>query len=331
MAYVGTTNVPANNTSGLALYTIKETLKLAGWSVLSSGTGTAGSTAASDLITTGTGTSLGSFAVANAWVRIREPSGAGGREYVLQNGNANNSVSVIIKYSRATGFGTGGTATVAPTTGGGGDGVVWVGTGTDAAPVQATTWLPGAATGYYHAVASDVAINGVYGWWWYGYLAGGSTPRMIGTEAVSPGSTAATDGDPSVRYQDNLALVAAGSQTVQWWEAYGLPGAAYRTAGGFGIAFNGSYAAGVPIMPSFNGLDPYTGRVPMFASVFGKGSTMPKGYSTEAVYFGTVQNAQDTFNLSSASPKIAPYATSVGVGISQGLALPWVTSVVPLV
>lgn len=329
MAYVGVTNVPANNTSGLALYTLKEALKLAGWSVLSSGTGTAGSTAASDLITTGTGTALGSFAVGNAWVRIREPSGAGGREYVLQNGNANSSVNVIIKYSRATGFVSGGTATVAPTTGGG-DGVVFVGTGTDAAPVQ-TTWLPGAATGYYHAVANNVAVNGVYGFWWYGYLAGGGTARMLGTEAVAPGSTAATDGDPSVRYRDNLSAVSAASQTVQWWEAYGLGGATYRTGGGFGIIFNGSYAAGAPILPVFNGLDPYTGKVPMFSSAFGAPAVMVKGYSTEAVYFGTVQNAQDTFNLSSAAPKIAPYATSVSTGVSQACAFPWVTSVVPLV
>ena len=324
MAYVGVTNVPANNTSGLALYTIKETLKLAGWSVLSSGTGTAGSTAASDLITTGTGTSLGSFAVANAWVRIREPSGAGGREYVLQNGNANNSVNVIIKYSRATGFGTGGTATVAPTTGGG-DGQVWIGTGTDAAPVQ-TTWLPGAATGYYHAVANNVAINGVYGWWWYGYLAGGATPRLIGTEAVSPGSTAATDQDPSVRYRDSLY---GPTGTTQWWEAYGLGGATYRTGGSLGWIYNNSSGTNTNVLPpGTSALDPYTGKVPMWSSAFGLAAVHPKGYSTEAVWFATAQNAQDTFNLSSSSPKITPYGTLVGVA---GVALPWVTSVVPLV
>lgn len=330
MAYVGTTNVPANNTSGLALYTIKETLKLAGWSVLASGTGTAGSTAASDLITTGTGTAIGSFARASAWVRIREPSGAGGREYILQNGNADNSVNVIIKYSRATGFTSGGTATVAPTTGGG-DGVMFVGTGTDAAPVQAT-WLPGAATGYYHAVASDVAVNGVYGWWWYGYVAGGGTARMIGTEAVSPGSTAATDQDPSVRYQDNLSALSGGN-TVDWWQGYGLSGATYITAGSLGIAFSDRSGTQI-IQPRFTGLDPYTGKVPMFSAIFGKTNVMPKGYSTEAALFGTAQNAQDTFNLASAQPKIAPYATSatgVTPAASQGLALPWVTSVVPLV
>lgn len=328
MAYVGTTNVPANNTSGLALFTIKETLKLAGWSVLASGTGTSGTTSASDLITTGTGTAIGSFARASAWVRIREPGGAGAREYVLQNGNADNSVNVIIKYSRATGFNAGGTATVAPTTGG--DGVVWIGTGTDAAPVQ-TTWLPGAATGYYHAVANNVAVNGVYGWWWYGYLAGGSTPRLIGTEAVSPGSTAATDQDPSVRYRDNIGAVSSASQTVQWWEAYGLGGATYRTARGFGPVAGGLFSGSGWLWPLFNGLDPYTGKVPMFSSLFGDAGIMAKGYSTEAAWFGTVQNAVDTFNLSSAQPKITLYGTGVATGVSAGFALPWVTSVVPLV
>lgn len=323
MAYVGTTNVPANNTSGLALYTIKETLKLAGWSVLASGTGTSGTTSASDLITTGTGTAIGSFARASAWVRIREPGGAGAREYVLQNGNADNSVNVIIKYSRATGFGTGGTATVAPTTGG--DGVMFVGTGTDAAPVQAT-WLPGAATGYYHAVASDVAVNGVYGWWWYGYVAGGGTARMIGTEAVSPGSTAATDQDPSVRYRDSLY---GPTGTTQWWEAYGLGGATYRTGGSLGWVYNNSSGANTNVLPPGTAaLDPYTGKVPMWSSAFGLATVHPKGYSTEAVWFSTAQNPQDTFNLSSVAPKITPYGTISSVA---GVALPWVTSVVPLV
>lgn len=329
MAYVGTTNVPSNNTSGLALFTLKETLKLAGWDVLESGEGTGGSTAASDLITTGTGTALGSFAVANAWVRVREPGGAGGREYILQNGTTNNSVSVIVKYSRSSGFTTGATATVAPNTGGG-DGVVWIGTGTDAAPVQ-TSWLPGAATGYYHAVASDTAINGVYGFWWYGYLAGGATARMIGTEAVAPGSTAASDADPSVRYRDNIGAASSASQTVQWWEAYGLGGAVYRTPHAFGQYIGGAFSGSGYLWPNYNGLDPYTGQVPMFSGLFGDPGIMAKGFSTEALWFGTVQNAMDTFNLSSATPKITLYGTVVASGISQGLALPWVTGVVPLV
>ncbi len=323
MAYVGITNQAANNTSGLALYVLKEALKLAGWVVLSSGTGTSGTTAASDLITTGTGTAIGSFARANAWVRVREP-GAGTRQYILQNGNADNSVNVIIKYSRSTGFTTGATATVAPTTGGG-DGIVWIGTGTDASPVQGT-WLPGAATGYYHAVANDAAVNGVYGFWWYGYLAGGSSQRMIGTEAVAAGSTASSDGDQSVRYRDNLFVGGAGN-TVQWWEAYGLGGAVYRSTGNISLQYNA--AASVIVWPGTGGstsLDPYTGRVPMWATFFVGQGFLPKGYSTELAVFATTQNPVDTFNLSTANPKIALYTSS-----NYGTAFPWVTSVVPLV
>jgi hypothetical protein len=69
----------------------------------------------------------------------------------------------------------------------------------------------------------------------------------------------------------------------------------------------------------------------MFSGLFGDPGVMAKGFSTEALWFGTVQNAMDTFNLSSAAPKITLYGTAVATGISIGCALPWVTGVVPLV
>ncbi len=340
MAYVGSANNANSGTAGTALFAIKAALKLAGWTVISSGTGTGGTTSlgtpaspGTDLITTDTGTSLGSFRVANAWVRLREPGGST-REYILQNGNANSSVNAIIKYSRATSFGTGGSATVSQTTAGG-DGIIFHGTGTDASPVQASL-ISSSAAGYVHAVASNTPTNGVYGWWFIWYLT--SSPQLtglLGTEAVAAGSTPATDADPSVRYNGPGTQVSTTSTTSgvglwSWWEAYGLPGASYRT-GGYVTPYYyynisspvGAYAA----FPSgFTSLDPYSSKVPMLPLLVSKSGVMPKGFTTETLCFGATQNGVDTFNLSTASPKVV-----VSLQSQCQLAAPWVTSVVPLV
>jgi hypothetical protein len=323
MAYVGVTNQlvsSATNVSGYALFVIKEALKLAGWTVVTSGTGTAGTTGAGDLITSGPNTAIGGFARANAWVRMREPS-SGTREYILQNGTSDSDNRTIVKYSRATGFTVGATATVSPTTGGG-DGVMVIGTGTDAAPVQ-TTWLPTIGTnGYYHCVASDTANNGVWGWWWYGYATNPvGTQRLLGTEAVAPGSTPVQDQDPSIRYRDNIYDT---SVTVAWWEAYGLTGAVYRTAGSLGVIYN--LAGSQQIVTSFSGLNPYTGLVGLYPTFVGLNLVPTKGFTTETLVGGRPSNATDTFNLSTAQPKITIYGTN---GVRM-MATPWITNVVPL-
>jgi hypothetical protein len=320
MAYVGVTNQVANQTNGLAMYVLKESLKLAGWTVVTSGTGTAGTTGAGDLITTGTGTAIGSFARNGAWVRMREPS-PGTREYVFQNGQADNSPNGIIKYSRATGFATGGTATVAPTTGGG-DGIVFVGSGTDAAPVN-TTWIPNAAGGYYHCVASDTANNGVWGWWWYGYtISPVANQVIIATESVATGSTPVQDQDPSIRYRDNIYNNQA---TVAWWEAYGLASPVYRTGGSFGLYFN--IGGTLQFVTNFTGTDPYVaGQIVFYPAIVGLTTVRPKGFPSETVITGRVNAALDTFNLTSAQAKITLYGS---VGARQ-FASPWVTNVVPL-
>jgi hypothetical protein len=346
MAYVGSVNNANSGTAGTALFAIKTALKLAGWTVISSATGTGGTTSlgtpaspGADLITTGTGTSLGSFRVANAWVRLREPGG-GTREYILQNGNANSSTSAIIKYSRATGFGTGGTATVSQTTGGG-DGIVFLGGGTDTSPTQ-VAWITSAAAGYIHATASDTPTNGVYGWWFMWYLNSdpGST-TLMGTEGVAPGSTPSADNDPSVRYTGTSATVVStvspGAGVWSWWEAYGLPGAVYRT-GGMPcpyVFYNATASSPTWVIDYYQAfpssvfsLDPYTGRVPMFPVMIvqSRNNTLPKGFTTETLCFGTAQNGADTFNLSTSSPKIVAGLSSI-----MPISIPWVPNVVPLV
>jgi hypothetical protein len=67
MAYVGSTNNVVTNGAGSYLFALKTALIAAGWTVVSSGTGTAGVTGAGDLLPT-----AASFGVAGAWARVRE-------------------------------------------------------------------------------------------------------------------------------------------------------------------------------------------------------------------------------------------------------------------
>lgn len=319
MAYVGSTNVLGNNTTGAFFFNLKTALFTAGWTIVSSGTGTSGTTGAGDLLPT-----AASFQVANAWVRVREP-GAGTREYVFQNGNANNSTNGIVKYSRATGFGTGGTATVAPTTGGG-DGVVFIGGGTDAAPTQIA--VMNATNGYLQAIASDTPVNGVYGFWAFYYqVSPVANMWLLGTEAVAAGSTPSNDADPSLRYSGLAGNISNTSGTWQWWEAYGLGGATYRTGGWPGQYVGYTAPSYANLWPAFTGLDPYQGKVAMFPMLAGKGATcLPKGFTTGLASFGVAPNLLDTYNLTSSEPKVC-----LSLSSPTYYAVPWVPNVVPLV
>jgi hypothetical protein len=351
MAYVGVSNVTVANGAGTYLYTLKESLKLALWDVLSSTNG--GSFSGGDNLPT-----AASFAVAGAWARVREPGGVGKREYILQNGTLN-GVNAIIKYSRADGF-TGGSpsATVAPTTGGG-DGIVMVGTGTDASPVSNVL---ANATGYVSAVASDTASPGVYGcfaWYLVGYtVAPVASVRVALTEAVAPGSTSSLDQDPTWRFGSSQgATFGTAAQQLNpqqlgtwwigpdvtgigFWQAYGLAGEVYNTGGqtGIPIARNASSTTQV-VYPigAFTSVSPYDGREPMYPLLVGQAglTTTPavpariaKGYTTGVATFAATHNLLDTFNLNTSDPKIA---ISLASGTLVSVAMPWLTNVIPTV
>jgi len=169
MAYVGTTNtLIANGGSADYLFVIKQSLISAGWTLLASSNGVTLNTGtpATDNLTT-----AAAFNAASAWCRLREPSGAGGREFILMHGAAS-SKDGLIKYSRSTGFNTTAAqnATTCPTTGVGGDGQLIAALNTTLTDLTATT--SGSATaivwtqaGYVQCVANNVAVNGVYGFW----------------------------------------------------------------------------------------------------------------------------------------------------------------------
>lgn len=353
MAYVGSANVVVSNGAGTYLHTLKSALVLAGWTVVSSGTGTAGTTGAGDLLPT-----AASFGVANAWARLQEPTvlgGIGPREYILQNGPANNGTTAIIKYSRATGFGTGGTATLAPTTGGG-DGQVLIGAygSTDASPTAA---LLANATGFVAAVASDTASPGIYGgyaWYLLGWAAGGANLISVLTESVTVGSTSSLDQDPMWRYGTGAGTPVNPTPGfiggawysnqiigISYWQAYGIPAAPptyIRGAqAGFATVNQPGSTTYVRTTSNFISVSPYDGREPMYPLIVGQvgvptgyaiPASIPKGYTTGIATYATTHNLLDTFNLATADPKIA-IANNTSPQVN--LAMPWLTNIVPAI
>ena len=314
MAFVSTNSVNLVTTNatqaGDWIWAIKTALKAAGWTVLGSGDGTSfqngGST---DYIISQT--------VANnntAWIRLREPSGAGGREYLFAKGAA--ADRLLVKYSRSSGFTTAvGSASAIPTTGLTGDGVVWIGntigfsatgTGTNTYDLAATTAPAGATlgainTGYVSCVASDTPVNGVYGWWAFQNTLGtGQVQWMIFTEGMDAATCSPLDYDPSIRQfatgsnglnSDQRGTNSAVTALVQYWEGYPSPWASpttasYRLAGCGMISnliFTTAGAAFAWVWPSATGsgvpaLSPYNGKSGLLPVLIYKAFTATAGF-----------------------------------------------------
>lgn len=124
---------------------------------------------------TGGGAGAGGMANANAWFRIREAGGAGGREWTFQRDNTNNT-DWRVKFSALDGF-TGGTPGATQTPSATDEHVIF-GSGTDASPTHATMFT---ADGSYrwHLVGYDVAETGVYPWYAYATANGTGVPRTL--------------------------------------------------------------------------------------------------------------------------------------------------------
>lgn len=347
MAYVGVTNLSMSN-GGAAdmLFAIYGAMLSASWSCLGSGTGAAGGYSSSGSLIT----SAATFNSNGAWVRMREPSGAGGREYLMMRGSA--GVNALIKYSRSTGFVSGSpAAAVAPHTGASGDGQVILGSGADTAatgPASAAAFTDN-GTGYAHCVASDTANNGVYGFWAMKTApATGILGSFFCSEAVQAGTTNAADTDPSWR-----AAPAPGNAdkwwgwdspnpaSISWWEKYGLAGATYRTAGHlfppalmYPLGQNFKSSSGVVFSSPFGagqmGQDPYDPGKAAFINLMisrynsGAPSTWPKGYTTGIQMGSTTQVLLDVFNYSTSEPRIL-------INSTVSLVMPWVPNVTPIV
>ena len=358
MAYVGSANNVVTNGAGSYLFALKEALLAAGWELVLNSTGASGFTPTiADQLTT-----PALFGAANAWARLREPAIPvlfARREYILQNGTAS-GVNAIIKYSRATGFNTpGANGSIAPTTGGG-DGQVVIGTGSDAIPTATLLANATGATSYVAAVASDTPSAGTYGgfaWYLLGYTAGPvANVKVVMTEPVTPGSTSSLDQDPTWRFGTGSGGNVAAAQLapnwlggawytnevigIQYWQAYGIPAAPPSYIRGGQSAFT---ALRTPALnawtyqtANFVQASPYDGREPMYPMLIGQagvssvgiGAAVPKGFTTGLATFAATHNLLDTFNLSTADPKIAINLTTNGM---VSLAMPWLTSIIPAV
>ena len=329
MAYVGLTNVTISQ-GGAAdfLYATYAALTSGSWVTLGSGTGAAGGYSSSGSLMT----SAASFNSNNSWVRMREPGGVGAREYIFQRSTA--ATTAVVKYSRADGF-TGGSpaAAVSPTST---DTRLIVGGGTDASPTGVTIC---GATGYVQSIASNTATNGTYGFWTFQYAAGtGIFGGILLTEGISPGSTPASDADPSWR----LAVASStwwsnAAPGVSWWQGYNLAGETYVTAGNLG--FPGSSANTMtttlttmsPTLSTPFGVDPYDAKVSVFPFYIGKSATYPKGFSSGISFGLTSQNNLDVFNISTSEPRIAVNSVNNGSAPMPLIVVPWVTNIIPVV
>jgi hypothetical protein len=345
MAYVGITNQAIGSTSASGatyLYAITAALKLAGWRVMAWGGGvTTGGYGPYDPSGYATDplSSPAAWTSQTAWKVMKEPS-PGTREFVFLVRTGSDG---IIKYSRASTFATGGSATTCPTTGGG-DGRVLIGVGSDATATGGAGTVGGLTgtvwPGYVQAVASDTAVNGVYGFWAWAYPAGGSNvgSSFMIQEPMGIGSTAPLDADPSAQVSfagpASVAGVLGGANSWNYWQSYGLAGATYFTGQPTNVyAVQSTSTAALTLTFPFNAGAPLYGGVPLYPSIVGgslSGKIYPKGFTTGCVFVPTTQNFLDTFNLASADPRVVVQVTT-STTIPLQMAVPWVTGVVPQV
>ncbi len=355
MAYVGSTNNTLTAATGAQdfCYTLKAALVAAGWTVQGSSDGTTwNNTASGDNVST-----YAKWTATGSWVRMREPSGAGGREYVFMRGTG---TGVVIKYSRSVGFGTGGGATTLPTTGASGDGVVWIGTsvgfsatgtGTNTYDLATTTTAQqvsfAGTTGYVSAVASTTPVNGVYGFWLIMYTSGsGALTQLVYSEGIDPNCCSPLDYDPSYRQFAGNNWWANDTATINqchYWQGYPSPWASPTTATyrlnapgySYWATVNSAMTSNVGVWPSSSvqSLNPYNQKyasLPMLISTVNTVGVTPKGFSSGVrLTYGTL-NPLDTLDLTTADPRIV-FFTGGSIGGLTGGSMPWVTNVLPLV
>jgi hypothetical protein len=354
MAYVGITNLgtPGQGSALAAtyIYAITQALKTANWRVMAWGGGaTTGGYAAYNPsgVDDTAFDSVADWTSLNAWKVMKEPS-PGTREFVFLVGNvtAGSANSGIVKYSRASTFAFGSPSAIQCPTTGGGDGVVLLGNSTDALTVsntQATPIIGGnAGTRYIQAVASDTAVNGVYGFWTWSYPAGGTNlgSTVLLQEPMAQGSTSSLDADPSAQFvmnSVNAISTLLGTTGSFWgfWDQYGTASATrYNNQQSSGyVAQNASSGALTQVFPFGAGAPVAAyGGVPLYPGLVGgsfPSKLYPKGFTTGTLFVPTTQNFLDTFNLASADPRVIIQVTP-STTIPLQAAVPWVSGVVPV-
>jgi len=242
----------AANKGNIMMYHLKELLKTAGWSVISSSDGTTYNASGDQISSSDSG--AGGMDNNNAWFRIQDPGTV--REYVFQRGTTSQAWKWM--YSASDKF-TGGTpnATTVPT--------ATDEQGLAKAGTSAVTMLPTGA-GFAHIAVQNAAHNGVYAWWLMVSQAGTTLPEqtLMCCDAMDA-SLSTGDNDPCVHYGSDDAPVDAtvGSTSVasttdsfRGWMRYnetdeewsGLTAAYYYTA------------TGVLYTPGFGLLNPHNDK-----------------------------------------------------------------------
>lgn len=246
---IGTNNDP--------LWFLKFVLKLAGWTIKCSGTGTAGTYSASTDLIVNQGTSFGGMGVIRSWWVAEDPAGL--RQLCGQTIVAGSNQSRL-KFSKGAKFiGGSPNANTVPSAA---DEQVLHGSGTDASP-SGIFW-PNKTPGTYrcHIVAYSTPIGGVYPVYAYFTDTPGSTQSagQLMIEPMAPGSYDVADPEPYVVFY--------GSTQVNQTPAFYFNGVWTTTGVLDPVISAGTLAA-----------DIYTGKdVNVRPIYYNTGSTRIKGY-----------------------------------------------------
>lgn len=291
MAKVSNVNVNcATNGGAEAIWTLVNLLISNGWTKFADSDGTTYSSSGTQV--TGSGSGANGLNNANAWVALRDPSGASGRKYLFQRGT--NNYDWWIRYVRSATLNTSGNATTMPTN---------PSVANDLQNIHGTsasgTTLFRTTTDYYaHAVFETTAAFGVYQF----YIA--TTQKVTGT----PLGGMIVIGTDTTTVSNNLdqdpAVCKAGSSvnsTVTWfnfssamlmWQYYGMvsPAPSWVT-GGSSLIFTSTAVATV---------NQYTGNddsVPVLFTSAASNQPPYKGQSTWARIALVRRDYPNTTNL----------------------------------
>jgi len=201
-ASISTINIE-DGSGDVAIYTLKELWKQAGWVVQASGDGLSSYNATGDTITSSDSGANG-MGNTNAWFRIQDPGAL--REYVFQRGSATNSWKWLYSASDKFTVGTP-SATVHPTAND------QQGLARNSTSLQTMFQIVG---GVYHMAAQNAAHNGVYAWWLHETLkdkaAGYAHEALMCCDAMDS-NYSTNDNDPCVHYGSDDSPTATGLHT----------------------------------------------------------------------------------------------------------------------
>lgn len=196
---------------------------LAGWTVQSYGTGTAGVYSA-----TGAGFALASLTANSTlnWVCVQDPGGR--TQIVFQLLASGTRWQARIKVSESAKFvGGSPSANRVPSAT---DELVIYGGGTDAAPTGESWSASNSTVHKCHAFADSSPINGRYPWTFYSNLTGTAThSSWFLQDPCLPGSTDPSDASPQVWAAGVGTTFTGNIGRIHWWQGYGTGSVAAKS------------------------------------------------------------------------------------------------------